>query len=191
MLQYLFSRLIHRIFPTAQPFGYQPIDLSLSDEISDEKQSDVLRNPQTLSYALCDSPVGLLAHVRQYLHTSSTHQPWTPSDILNWTMLHWLPGPEAGLRFHGQSIPDMRDVRELWSPIPLGISVFADSWCGPPPSWAACMQRLIWQRRHKGRGKFAAWERPDELVEDLREFFGEIILPRTPRLKVTDLEEID
>jgi len=49
----------------------------------------------------------------------------------------------------------------------------------------------MWQRRHEGSGAFAAWERPDELVEDLREFFGEVVLPREERLIVVDLEEVD
>lgn len=156
-----------------------------------DENSGLLRHPQTLSYALCDSPVGLLAYIRQHLHTFSRTYPWSPTDILNWTMLHWLPGPEAGIRFHRESILDMKDVLKRWSPTPLGISVFAGSWRGPPPVWGACVQPLMWQRRHEGSGAFAAWERPDELVEDLREFFGEVVLPREERLIVVDLEEVD
>lgn len=111
--------------------------------------------PQTLSFSLCDSPVGLLAGLLDIIHTrapeptatspvtsrsrspflspvelemeesrrgsgedevprtaSTEYSPpfspreselnariytWSPTEVLNWTMLQWLPGPEGSL----------------------------------------------------------------------------------------------
>ena len=103
-------------------------------------------------------------------------------------MLHWLPGPEAGLRLYRENARDMISIRQQWSPTPLGITVFAGSWRGAPPAWGACVQPLLWVRRHEGCGAYAAWERPAELVGDLRDFFGKIVRPRSEKLRELDLE---
>jgi len=107
-------------------------------------------------------------------------------------MFHWLPGPEAGLRLYRDSVRDMKSVRQQWSPTLLGITVFAGSWRDGPPAWGACVQPLLWVRRHQGCGVYAAWERPAELVGDLREFFGKVIGPTAvEKMMEMDLEEID
>ena len=108
-------------------------------------------------------------------------------------MLHWLPGPEAGLRFLRESTPDLKAVREQWGPVPLGITVFSGSWRGPPPMWGACVQPLMWVRRREGCGTYAAWERPEELVADLRDFFGVVVASSERRVMelVGDLAEVD
>lgn len=194
--QYQFARLTHRMFPTVRTLAYHPIDFSSpSQELYDgntdnhRDEFDLSRYPQTLAYALCDSPVGLLAYIRQRLYTSSSTYPWTPTELLNWTVLHWLPGPEAGLRLHRDSARNMISVRQQWSPTPLGITVFAASWRGGPPAWGACVQPLLWVRRHEGCGAYAAWERPIELVDDLRDFFGKVVGSRmTEKAVRVDLE---
>ncbi len=89
-------------------------------------------------------------------------------------MMHWLPGPEAGLRWHREALSELPDVREKWSSTPLGISVFGGEGMRCPPMWAKCVQDLRWVRRHSGAGRFAAWERPGELVGDLRDFVAEV-----------------
>jgi len=38
--------------------------------------------------------------------------------------------------------------------------------------WAGLLGNLKFWEMHKDGGHFAAWERPDELVADIREFFG-------------------
>lgn len=64
-----------------------------------------MREPNTLAYALCDSPTGLLAFVLKTLHLvagpSAVAAPGglTPDQILTMTNLAWLPGPEAVMRF--------------------------------------------------------------------------------------------
>lgn len=40
--------------------------------------------------------------------------------------------------------------------------------------WAGLLGNLKFWKMHKDGGHFAAWERPDELVADMREFFGPV-----------------
>ncbi|KAI9822630.1 MAG: hypothetical protein M1827_000349 [Pycnora praestabilis] len=185
-LQYRLAHLTRCRVPFLR-FGYIPSDfthlLSVQPIYQHEDEETGYAHlqrtkPQTLAYALCDSPSGLLAYVREKLHAWSDNYAWTPVEILNFVMMHWLPGPEGGLRWYKEALPDMRDVREgKWSPTPMGVSVFPAARRGNgggfvPPVWAKAVQRLGWVRRHESGGGFAAWERPNELVMDLRDFFG-------------------
>ena len=67
------------------------------------------------------------------------------------------------------------------SSVPLGITHFREhSMPGTPgqatgtgqtpPQWAEAYHRIAMLQRRDGRVRFAAWERPCELVIDLREF---------------------
>jgi hypothetical protein len=55
--------------------------------------------------------------------TSRPQIGFTPADILNWTMMYWLPGPEASLRWLHNS--EQEDCYAEYSPVPLGMSWFA------------------------------------------------------------------
>ena len=43
---------------------------------------------------------------------------------------------------------------------------------GVPRDWAATIGNLKFWKMHQDGGHFAAWERPNELVDDIREFYG-------------------
>jgi hypothetical protein len=38
--------------------------------------------------------------------------------------------------------------------------------------WASTLGNLRFWKMHESGGHFAAWERPEELVSDIREFYG-------------------
>jgi hypothetical protein len=162
-LKYRIARLTRGKLPLLS-FGYLPTDFQsrLEDEQTSTAPNPLYLDrlleptlhhlyslrPQTLSFSLCDSPVGLLAalldvvHTRvpsssplssrsrspflspvelemqesnhgpsalrhERIHSGSTERPhqsprqnelearnytWTPTEILNWTMMQWLPG---------------------------------------------------------------------------------------------------
>ncbi|CAE6414490.1 unnamed protein product [Rhizoctonia solani] len=48
--------------------------------------------PQSLAYALTDSPVGLLAWIGEKLYAWTDNYPWTPEELITWTMLYWVKG---------------------------------------------------------------------------------------------------
>jgi len=48
------------------------------------------------------------------------------------------------------------------SPVPFGITL----------DWASTMGNLCFWKMHESGGHFAVWEKPNELVDDLREYYG-------------------
>lgn len=104
----------------------------------------------------------------------SRHYSWAPSEVLNWTMLQWLPGPEAILRFLGRAHVDASASSTAYCPVPLGISSFRgrnSDKATTPIMWGNVSWRIDWVKRHGRPATFAAWEAADAVVLDLREFF--------------------
>lgn len=58
--------------------------------------------PQTLAYALNDSPVALLAWIYEKLHDWTDSYPWTEDQILTWVSIYWFSrmGPGAAHRIY-------------------------------------------------------------------------------------------
>jgi pimeloyl-ACP methyl ester carboxylesterase len=58
--------------------------------------------PQTIGYALADSPVGLLAWIYEKMHDWTDNYPWTDDDILTWVSIYWFStaGPAATVRIY-------------------------------------------------------------------------------------------
>lgn len=192
-LKYHIARLTSARTPLLN-FGYIPSDFSRPKDVP-TPTSWMLDHISTLSYALADSPTGLLAFMIHLLRptpnpttSSSTtpslplSPPWTPSDILTWTTMYWFPGPEAPLRWlRNASLEASRPNSLLWrsySPVPLGISHFrrpAGQEQTDPPIWTSAFQKLVWLRRHGRSARWPLWEVPEEVVRDLREFAGDVV----------------
>lgn len=105
---------------------------------------------------------------------------WSPVEVLNWTMLQWLPGPEASLRWLRRATLDTSPTSPLstaYCNVPLGISSFqARNACSAPSTplmWGSASWRIAWVKRHQRPASVSpAWEAPDLLVLDMRECFG-------------------
>jgi microsomal epoxide hydrolase len=135
--------------------------------------------PQTLSYALTDSPVGLAAWIVEKFHTWSDHKGDLDGYIgrdamLTNIMLYWVTGAIGSsfwpyyARMHGPwPIPDGARIQ-----VPMGYAEFPKEILRPPRSLAEKMYTDIrrWTRMPKG-GHFAALEQPELLAEEIREFF--------------------
>jgi epoxide hydrolase len=131
--------------------------------------------PQTLAYALTDSPVGQLAWIAEKFHdwTDATSR-IDPGWLLTNVMLYWLTataGPAAQLYYesaHGGAAP----VEP--SPTPVGVAVFGGDIARPVRRLAERRHRIVrWSEYERG-GHFAALERPREFTEDARAFFREV-----------------
>ena len=111
---------------------------------------------------------------------------WTPTALVNWAMLYWLPGPEVALRWLVNSSGLASTLWESHSTVPLGISHFREPalpGAAPtqiPPEWAEAYHRIAMLRRREGRVRYPAWERPGELVMDIREFADMLNNTATP-----------
>ncbi|KAK8041368.1 Epoxide hydrolase [Apiospora phragmitis] len=76
---------------------------SIAAQFGLNHQLGLLQEPNTLAYALCDSPTGLLVFVLKYLKLLAPNREFTQAEIINFTQLAWLPGPEAAMRFWAHS----------------------------------------------------------------------------------------
>ncbi|KAI1391206.1 alpha/beta-hydrolase [Hypoxylon trugodes] len=84
-----------------------------------------LREPNSLAYALCDSPTGLLVFVLKSLRLLGPKQEFTPTEVINFTQLAWLPGPESAMRFWAHCVRHPEEVEKKGSSRPrIGLTVF-------------------------------------------------------------------
>ena len=131
--------------------------------------------PQTISYALTDSPAGQLAWIVEKFKEWTDPRASLPEDavgrdlILTDVSVYWLTGTAGsaariyyeGARTWGQSQPQ--------SPVPTAVAVFPGDTTIRP--LAERDHNVVhWAEFSRG-GHFAAMEAPDLLVSDVREFF--------------------
>ncbi|KAF2212075.1 hypothetical protein CERZMDRAFT_90833 [Cercospora zeae-maydis SCOH1-5] len=165
--------------PSQSPHG-------ISAPLTPRSPSMIPERPQTVAYALCDSPTGLLAYTMDailptspdssaslFSNSASSQSAWTPTALIDWCMLYWLPGPEVAFRWLMNSAPVVPTLWRSYSPVPLGISHFGSH--EQPHSgarWAESYHRVLLFRSRSGSARFPAWERPAEMVADIRELAG-------------------
>ncbi|KAI0131621.1 alpha/beta-hydrolase [Hypoxylon sp. NC0597] len=139
--------------------------------------------PQTLGYALADSPVACLAWIYEKLHDWTDAYPWTEDEICTWVSIYWFStaGPAASVRIYYETVHnvdgrkgkiDHQKMRE-WTPgVKLGFSHFPMDVQVLPSTWVRTQGNVVFEKEHDSGGHFAAWERPDDIVTDVREMFG-------------------
>ena len=131
--------------------------------------------PQTLSYGLNDSPVGLAAWIVEKWRTWSdcggdVESRFSKNEILNNVMIYWLTqtiGSSVRLYYETFRLPPMQwDVR-----VPTAVAVFPGETAFTPRRWVERSFNLTqWTEMPRG-GHFAAMEEPELLVEDIRKHF--------------------
>ncbi len=138
--------------------------------------------PQTIGYALVDSPAALAAWIVEKFwawtdHDGDLSAVLTRDDLLDNLMLYWLPGTGASAaRLYWESI---RQVNKWISgaatdtvDVPAGCSVFPKELQRPSRRWAEKRFTDIryWNEPPRG-GHFAAFEQPELFVGEVRSFF--------------------
>ncbi|TQS47059.1 epoxide hydrolase family protein [Cryptosporangium phraense] len=127
------------------------------------------QTPQTIAYALTDSPIGQLAWIAERFAEWS--DPATPVGVdrqLTDVMLYWLTRTAgSAARLHRET-----GLGPLPCPVPMGVAVFAHDITRSVRSVAERTYDIRrWSEFDRG-GHFAALEVPDLLVDDIRAFFG-------------------
>ncbi|GHF04738.1 hydrolase [Amycolatopsis deserti] len=138
--------------------------------------------PQTVGYALTDSPAGLCAWIVEKFAswTDSGGRPetvLTRDEMLDDITLYWLTRTAASsARLYWESF---RQVGEWFTTatddtvtVPAGCTVFPKEMPRPSRRWAANRYTDIrhWNEPDRG-GHFAAWEQPALFAAELRAFF--------------------
>ncbi|KAK7752097.1 hypothetical protein SLS62_006063 [Diatrype stigma] len=133
--------------------------------------------PHTPGVALADSPAALLAWVYEKLHDWTDGYPWTDDEVLTWVSVYAFSdaGPDASLRIYYEALHDAGSQALLsggGGRVPLGLSHFPRDIAVLPSAWGRMLGLVKFERRHTEGGHFAAYEKPELLVGDLREMFG-------------------
>lgn len=86
--------------------------------------------PQTLGFALGDSPVGLLAWFVEKFHDwVDCHDAFSKEDIITLVMMHWIQGATPGLRFYREAFGEGQSEAEktfsVYVSAPTGVSMYA------------------------------------------------------------------
>ena len=143
--------------------------------------------PQTLGYALADSPTGQMAWIVEKFHQWSDCDESIDGDeghpenvfsrdhLLDNVMLYWLnnAGASSGrLYWHSFAKPDLSPVS-----IPSGYSLFPHEIMRASRRWAETRftNLVYWNSVERG-GHFAAMERPELFVDEVRACFQEMSL---------------
>ena len=158
------------------------VALRRSGERDSGYSAEQATKPQTIGYALVDSPVALCAWVIEKFWAwtdcdGELESVLTRDELLDNLMLYWLPGTGASAaRLYWQS---MRQVNQWISgrltdtvSVPAGCSVFPKELQRPSRRWAEKRFTDIryWNEPPRG-GHFAAFEQPGLFVDEVRSFF--------------------
>ncbi|WP_194540572.1 epoxide hydrolase family protein [Paenibacillus sp. JZ16] len=125
--------------------------------------------PQTLAYALTDSPVGQLAW-NELLMGMGESNLLTQDQVLTQVMMYWLTGT-AGSSARQYYEDAHSGVQHEVSHAPTGIAVFANDFQSIRRFAERDNTNIVHWCEYERGGHFAAMEVPDILTEDLRKFF--------------------
>jgi len=153
-----------RLFATGEEQGYSGIQGT---------------KPQTLGYALNDSPVGLAAWIVEKFRSwcdcdGNVEKKFTKDELLTNITLYWVTQTatsSARLYYESRHAgpPDNRRIE-----IPTACAVFPRELIYAPRAWLAPQMNLVrWTEMPRG-GHFAALEEPELLVGDVRAFFRDL-----------------
>ncbi|ABR64280.1 alpha/beta fold hydrolase [Sinorhizobium medicae] len=136
----------------------------------------MVTRPQTLGYALTDSPVGLAAWYYDKFAdwTYSGGDPeksLTRDEMLDDISLYWFTGTAtSGARLYWENNANNFNAVDI--KIPAAITVFPGEIYRAPKSWAEkAYHNLIYYNKVDKGGHFAAWEEPDLFSSELRAAF--------------------
>jgi pimeloyl-ACP methyl ester carboxylesterase len=138
--------------------------------------------PQTIGYALVDSPVALCAWIAEKYWSWTDHDGdlgtvISPDELLDAVMLYWLPATGASsARLYWESFGQVAEWFRATTTdtvtVPTGCSIFPKDVPRPSRRWAARRYTDIryWNELDRG-GHFPALEQSDTFVRELRAFF--------------------
>jgi pimeloyl-ACP methyl ester carboxylesterase len=134
--------------------------------------------PQTLAYALNDSPAGLAAWIVEKFRAWSdcggdVETRFSKDDLLTNIMLYWVPETaNSSSRLYCETMRAGKfPPTDFRVEAPTGCAIFPQEIIRPPRAWVERLYNVTrWTEMPRG-GHFAAMEEPALLVDDIRTFF--------------------
>lgn len=134
--------------------------------------------PQTLSYALNDSPAGLAAWIVEKFRTWSDcggdiERRFSKDQLLTNVMLYWVPETaNSSCRLYCETMRAMKfPPTEFHVAVPTGCAIFPRELIRPPRAWVEKLYNVTRWTPMPAGGHFAAMEEPALLIDDVRAFF--------------------
>ena len=157
---------VRRTFERMKRFG--------AEEIGYAKEQAT--RPQTIGYALTDSPAGQAAWIYEKLKAwsdpaRSPEEAFGLDAILDNLMLYWLPAAAASsARLYWESLDEAVLRRPI--DIPVGVSLFPHDTSIAPRKWAERLfSHIVHWREVEAGGHFGAFEQPDIFVREVSDAF--------------------
>jgi pimeloyl-ACP methyl ester carboxylesterase len=134
--------------------------------------------PRTLGYALNDSPAGLAAWVAEKLRGWSDcggdlDRCFSRDDVLGIVTLYWVTQsmPSAMRIYYEMRKRPMHFRAGDRVAVPCAVARFAKEAPMPPREWVERSYNVSRWTEYPAGGHFPAWEQPEALARDIREFF--------------------
>ena len=135
--------------------------------------------PQTIGFALNDSPVGQAAWIIDKVRwicdrgADPVCTTFTRDEMLADITIYWVTQTAASsARIYFESRVSATGQPDPYIKVPVGAAIFPKEISLPPRKWAEARFNIVrWTEMPRG-GHFAALETPDLLVEDMRAFFA-------------------
>ena len=131
--------------------------------------------PQSLGYAMDDSPAGLAGWIVEKFRTwcdcdGNVESRFTKDDLLTNVMIYWVTGTAtSSMRIYYESRVAPAVAGRV--SVPTACALFPKEITMPPRKWVEANYNLVrWTEMPRG-GHFAALEQPELLVDDVRAFF--------------------
>jgi pimeloyl-ACP methyl ester carboxylesterase len=137
--------------------------------------------PQTLAYALSDSPVGLAAWIVEKFRSWSdcdgdVERRFSKDTLLTNVMVYWVTGtinasfwPYYARAHRPWPLPDGKRIT-----VPTAYAAFPCEILSPPRAWAERSYNIQRWTVMPAGGHFAALEEPEALAADIRAFFRDL-----------------
>ena len=137
--------------------------------------------PQTLGYALNDSPAGLAAWIVEKFRTWSdcdgdVERRFSKDELLTNVMLYWVPeaATSSARLYYEMMHAGKFPPQGFRVTVPTGCAIFPKELFKPPRGWVEKLYHVTRWTRFASGGHFAAMEEPALLVDDVRAFFRDL-----------------
>lgn len=123
--------------------------------------------PQTIAYALNDSPIALLSWIYEKLHDWTDSYPWTDDEILTWISIYQFStaGPGAAHRIYYEAThewnpsPDAHPLFLSYSNakgyvphVKLGVTFNPQELVVVPNTWAKTLGNIVFEKENDHGG---------------------------------------